>query len=195
MLTIKEGEIMLVLFKDFTTWYNATNISRVIKITPRGSLKVLKNLEKQEYVISKQFGKAIHYKINFNNLTKKTLELLLLEEAEKKHKRWVHEFKEFEKPKILILFGSVLKNKDYKDIDLLIVIENKNYSTIMNLIDKKNKILIKPVHPIIQTMEDLKDNILKKDEVILDALRTGIVLNGQKEIIGIIENAANTQPY
>jgi len=125
----------------------------------------------------------------------KTLELLLLEEAEKKHKRWVHEFKEFEKPKILILFGSVLKNKDYKDIDLLIVIENKNYSTIMNLIDKKNKILIKPVHPIIQTMEDLKDNILKKDEVILDALRTGIVLNGQKEIIGIIENVTNTQPY
>ena len=61
------------------------------------------------------------------------------------------------------MFGSVLKNKDYKDIDLLIVIENKNYSTIMNLIDKKNKILIKPVHPIIQTMEDLKDNILKKD--------------------------------
>ena len=195
MITKKESEILLVLFKDFTTWYNATSLSKVINITPRGSLKALKNLEKIELVISKKFGKAIQYKINFNNITKKTLELILLEEAERKYKRWFYEFENFEKPNILILFGSVIRNKDYKDVDLLIIIENKDHKAIMNLIDKKNEILTKPIHPVFQTMEDLKNNIQKKDKVILDALKTGIVLKGQKEIIEVIENVANAQAY
>lgn len=195
MLTKKEGEIMMVLFKDFTTWHNATSISKIIKITSRGSLKALKNLEKREFVTSKQFGKAIQYKINFSNLAKKTIELLLLEEAEKKYKRWVDEFKDLKEAKILILFGSLLKKRDYEDVDLLIIIENKDYKTVMDIIDKKNKVLMKPIHPVSQTIEDLRNNLLKKDEVILDALRTGIVLKNQKEIIDIIENVTSIKAY
>src|SRR3989338_8977790 len=146
-LTKKERETLLILFKDFTNFYNANSISKTLKISHVGAQKIFKRLLKGNIVTSRTIGKSIIYKLHFNNSYVSPLIAFLLVDEADNFKRWKEEFKEFEKPKILILFGSVLKNKDYKDIDLLIVIENKNYSTIMNLIDKKNKILIKPVHP------------------------------------------------
>ena len=44
------------------------------------------------------------------------------------------------------------------------------------------------VHEILQTKEDLKENILKKEEIIIEILKTGIILWGYKDIIEIIEN-------
>ena len=117
-----------------------------------------------------------------------------MEEAERKYRRWVHECSEL-KAEILILFGSVVKTKDHKDVDLLMVIENKDYKTIINLIGKKNEILMKPIHPIFQTREDLKNNILKRDEVIVDALKTGVVLKGQKELVEVIKDVTSAQAY
>ena len=111
MLSEKERDILLILFKDFTCWYNAHNLSKIVGMTPRGTLKALKNLERQHFVNSKQYGNAIGYKINFNPITKKTLELLLLEEADIKNARWSAEFKDFGEAKIIILFGSALKGK------------------------------------------------------------------------------------
>lgn len=193
MLSIKEGEILLGIFKDFSTWHNATSISKVVGITPRGALKALSNLKREEFVTSKIFGKANLYRINFNNLTKKTLELLLLEEAEIKYARWTFEFKNFDEAKILGLFGSVLRTKDNKDIDLLIVIDKKGYNPIMDRVTEKNKILLKPIHPIFQTIEDLKKNIKKKDAVVLEILRRGIFLKGQKEIVEVIQDVTSAQ--
>lgn len=189
MLSNKEGEILLLLFKDFSTWYNATSISKVVGMTPRGSLKASTKLEKEEFVISKIFGKARQYKVKFNDITNKTIELLLLQEAERNYKRWVEEFNGFDKAGILMLFGSVLqKNQKHNDVDLLVIINKKDYKDIMNKIELKNKTLLKPLHPIFQTIEDLKRNILKKDEVVLDILKTGVVLKGQKEFVEVIED-------
>lgn len=196
MLSNKECEILLLLFKDFSSWYNATSISKVVEMTPRGSLKALTKLEKEEFVASRIFGKARQYKVKFNAITNKTIELLLLQEAEKNHKRWVEEFKGFEEANMLVLFGSALnKNQKNNDVDLLIIIDKKMYRKIMKKIELKNNLLLKPIHPIFQTAEDLINNILKKDKVMLDILKTGVVLKGQKDFVEVMENVASKQTY
>ena len=43
------------------------------------------------------------------------------------------------------------------------------------------------IHDVVQTEEDMKKNIIKKDEVILNILRKGIVLWGQKTITKVIQ--------
>lgn len=118
-----------MLCKDFCTSYNASSISRKVGMSPRGALKALKNLESQNLVIPKPFGRAIEYRLNFANpLAKKNAELLLLEEAELKHKRWVEEFRKFEEARILVLFGSASRvEKGYNDIDLLAVVGKEKY--------------------------------------------------------------------
>ena len=163
-----------------------------MQITPRGALKALKNLEKQGLVVGKLFGRAIQYKINFNLLTKKNIELLLLEEAEYKYKRWVEEFRKFDEAQIIILFGSILKqDKKHNDLDLIFVVDKNKYASLMKKINEKNTVLVKKIHQVIQTMTDLKDNLINEDLVLLSAIKNGVVLKGQNKFVEVLENVAN----
>ncbi len=193
MLSEKEKQILMLLFKDFATRYNARSISSKVGMTPRGALKALKALENQNFVIAEPFGKAIEYKFNSQSaLAKKTIELFLLEEAEQEHKRWLEEFKNFEEAEILLLFGSAArKAKTYNDVDLLIVLTQENFPQIKKKIEEKNKILVKKIHPVFQAPNDLAENIKKKDLVILDAIKTGIVLKGWTQYVEVISNVTN----
>ncbi len=188
MLSEGEQKILLALFKDLITQYNARSISKKVNMTHEGAFKALKNLEKKGFVASKSFGRATMYKIKYSPITKKNIELLLLEESELNYTRWVDEVKNFGEASILILFGSVLKSKEYKDVDLLVVVSKDNYDALMKKIDEKNKLLLKKIHPIIQTLNDLKNNILEKDPVVIDAIKTGVVLKGNEKLVEVLSN-------
>lgn len=192
MLSDKEKAILLLLFKDFSISYNARSISGKVSMTPRGALKALKNLEKQSFVVPKPFGKAIEYKFNFSNaLAKKSVELFLLEEVELRHRRWLVEFGDLADAYILVLFGSVVrkeKEKDYNDIDLVVVVSKDKFRAAYKAIDEKQGLMIKRIHVVWQSPDDLKSNLKKKDAVMLDALRTGVVLKGQAELVEVVKS-------
>ena len=194
MLSDKEKAILLLLFKDFSSSYNARSISGKVGMTPRGALKALKSLEKQGFVIPKHFGRAIEYRFNFSNvLAKKSIELFLLEEAELRHRRWLDEFEDLAEAYILVLFGSaVRKEKGYNDIDLVAVVAKDKLKAVRNAIEEKQELMTKQIHVVWQSPSDLKANLKKKDAVILGALRAGVVLKGQAELVGVVESVAGS---
>ena len=53
----------------------------------------------------------------------------------------------------------------------------------------KNRILLKPIHPVKQTPKDLIKNLKMPDPVIINALRFGYVLCGYEEIIKAVHLA------
>ncbi len=192
-LTEKESEVLLKLFKDFSQDYNANSISKQVNMTPRGALKILKNMEKEKIVTSKKLGKAVFYKPNFNDMyTRKIIETLLIGEAREKATRWLNEFeKVFKDTEIVIIFGSMIKNpKHANDIDVLFVFKNKNYKKVSAFINEKNRLLFKKIHSLPQTMEDLKEN-LNKNEAIKDAIKTGYVLHGFDTLVGVVKNVTS----
>jgi predicted nucleotidyltransferase len=194
MLSEKERAILLLLFKDFSISYNARSISGKVRMTPRGALKALKNLEKQGFVTPKPFGKAIEYRFNFSNaLAKKSIELFLLEEAELKHRRWLAEFGDLAEAYILVLFGSVVrKEKDYNDIDLVVVVAEDKFRAVRKAIGEKQELTTKRIHVVWQSPNDLKNSLRKKDPVMLDAVRTGVVLKGQAELVEVVESVTGS---
>ena len=194
MLSDKEKAILVLLFKDFGTSYNARSISGKVGMTPRGALKALKNLEKQNFATPKPFGQAIEYRFNFSNaLAKKSIELFLLEEAELRHRRWLVEFGDLAEAYMLVLFGSaVRKEKDYNDIDLVVVVAEDKFRAVRKAIGEKQGFMVKRIHVVWQSPNDLKSNLKKKDPVMLDALRTGIVLKGQAELVEVVESVAGS---
>src|SRR3989339_1414943 len=101
-LTQKERETVLILFKDYTTVYNANSISKVLNISHVGAQKILKRLLQENLVISKTIGKSIVYKINFqNNFACQLMTFLLADEADH-FRMWKEEFKElFKKDRII----------------------------------------------------------------------------------------------
>ena len=192
-ITEKEKEIMIWLAKDFSMYYNAHSLSKQVQMSHRGTLKALKNLEKLGILKSKTIGRAIIYKILYCEYTKKLLPLLLFEEAETKTKRWMEEFRELKEANALILFGSVLRGKSHNDIDILLISETKNIKILEQKMEEKNKILTKPIHPIWQTIKDINKNIKKNDKVLLEIIKTGIVIKGQEVITEVLANAANRE--
>lgn len=193
-LTKKEIEVLLILFKDFSRDYNANSLSKTMGISPRGALKMLKNLWSQKLLISKQLGKAVFYKVNLDDeYVIKLISVLLMNESREKASRWLSEFKDLlEHVEIGIIFGSIIRNhKTAKDIDILIVFKEDKYNTIEKIIEKRRLMSTKTIHQIKQTSDDLIKNLKKKDEVILNIIRKGYVLHGFEKLVRIIKNVTS----
>lgn len=186
----KEQEILKLLFKDFSADFNSRSISKIIKISHAGAFKILKKLEKREMVIPKRIGKAVIYSLNLGNqiATKETEMIFLLESQN--FKRWIEEFKDLEsKVKFLVLFGSVIRNAEQaNDVDILIVADKSKLNEIKKIIKKIHKYTSKKIHPLIQTINNFKKDVNEKNKVMMEIIKTGIVLYGQEEYIKLLKS-------
>jgi len=192
-LTKKERETLLILFKDFTSFYNANSISKVLNISHVGAQKIFKRFLQENLVISKTIGKSIIYKLNFNDSYVSQLITFLLADEANNFKRWKEEFKElFKHDRVVMLFGSAIKNYTRaRDIDLMIVLDDKDVKEVNNILKKKREILPKKLHAIKLNHQDLLDNLKKKENTILDIVKNAIILYGQEKYVGILKNVAS----
>lgn len=192
-LTKKERETVLILFKDYTTFYNANSISKVLNISHVGAQKIFKQLHQENLVVSKTIGKSIIYKLNFDdNYVSQMVAFLLADEANN-FKRWKEEFKElFKQGRIIMLFGSTVKDYVHaRDIDLMVVLENKDIKDVNKVLKKKEEILPKKIHALKLSQQDLLDNIKKKDKAIIDIVKNAIILYGQDKYVEVLKNVAS----
>ncbi len=192
-LTPKERETLLILFKDYTNYYNANSISKILKISHVGAQKIFKRLLQKNWVVSKTIGKSITYKINFNDTYVTQLIVFLLADEANNFKRWKEEFKElFNKERIVMLFGSTVKDYAHaQDIDLMIIIENKELKEVNYILKKKEEILPKKIHTIKLTHQDLLENLKKRDKVIMDIVKNAIILYGQDKYVEILKHVTS----
>jgi len=193
-LSDKEIEILLILSKDFSTDYNANNITKKIGITPAGAFKAMKNLEKKGLITGKKMGKAVFYKVNLGDYyTFRTVETLLINESREKSSRWLNEFRDlFKHVEIVIIFGSIVRYpKKANDIDLLAVFRKENNNIINKIIDERRAISIKAIHLIKQTPKDLNRNLKNNDKVILSAIKNGYILCGYDKLLEAVKNVTS----
>jgi len=190
-----EVKVLLLLFKDFSVDCNASVIGKRVGISRMGALKIVKGLEKQGLLSSKQFGNSVFYRINFrNSFAKSCLRFLLEKEAEQsvsRVKRWVVEFSKFKgTAEIGVLCGSILTRDDVKDVDLVLVLKKSQQSKVNSLLVEVNKLSAKKVHLVKQTMQDIKSNLKKKDKVLLSILKTGVVVFGQERLVEVVDSVS-----
>ena len=190
-ITSNEASFILTLFKHPEVEYNANSIAKVLGITSMGALKIAKQLEKEEILVSKQLGRAIFYKLNVqNDYVIDYLKFLLKRESMQALpyiRRWVNEIKKIKSANAAILFGSVLKKRDEaKDIDVLVLTDKKGFSKLKKEIEAINLVNDKKLHPLFQTEEDLIKNIKSRDNIVLNAIK-GIAVFGEDKLISLLE--------
>ena len=193
-LTDKEREALLRLFKDFTAYYNANSISKILGISRVGALKMFRRMEERSLVESQKIGKSIVYKLRLDDdYVKKLISFLLADEANN-FKRWKDEFKElFKKDRIVMLFGSVIRNYEKAhDIDLLVAAARSDKEEIDKILSAREAILPKRLHAIKLTHTELESNIRRKEAAILDIVKTGIVLYGQDKYVEVLKNVTSS---
>lgn len=192
-LTQKERKAMLILFKDFTTFYNANFISKILGISHVGAQKIFKRLLDENLLTSKKIGKAIIYKLKLeDDYVNKLIAFLLVDEANN-FKRWKEEFKElFKKDRIIMIYGSIIKNyAKAEDIDIMIVIDKDEIKEVNNVLKEKEEILPKNLHVIKLTHKDLLKNLKNKNKAIIDIVKNAIIIYGQDKYVEVIKNVAS----
>lgn len=189
-LTQKEKEALIILFKDFTNFYNANSISKLLNISRVGAQKILKRLLKQNLLIDRKIGKSTIYKLKLEDEYAKKLIVFLLADEANNFKRWKEEFKElFKKDRIIMIYGSAIKNyAKANDIDIMIIIRKAECKEVIKIIEKKQRILPKKIHSIELTANDLLQNIKQKKEPVIDTVKNAIILYGQDKYVEIIKN-------
>jgi len=183
-------KIILYLLRNLDL-VNINQISKNLDISVGSAFKILKKLEESNITTYQNLGNAKFYQINLNNNESVKLgELLLLEEKRNLKgysKLYSEELQKFPKAELIILFGSVLNNKEFNDVDVLFITNKPKEVTKFCL--NISKIRTKPVVPLILKKEDLIKEIKNKKEVILDIIKKGVVIKGEDIFLEVIKNA------
>lgn len=190
--TDNEMKAILKILKSLNESYNANSLSKILGISSMGTLKILKKLEKEGILKSKQMGNASFYGADLNNeYAIDYLKFLIKKEAEFSNpyiKRWIRELRKINEADIIIIFGSVLNiGEKANDIDILFIVERKSFNSLKSEIEKLNRINEKKIHPVYQTFSDLESNLIKKDKVIINAIK-GVIVKGEDKFIDLVKN-------
>ncbi len=189
MIPKNTKKIILYLLRDLEL-VNINQISKKLDISVGSAFKILKDLEKNSIVLSSNLGNAKFYQINLNNEeTRRWSEILLSEERKNLKgysKIYAEEIQKFEHAELIILFGSVLNNKDFNDVDVLFITNKPKDVTKFCL--SLSKVRTKPVVPLILKKENLINEIKNKKEVVLNILKTGVILSGESVFIEVLKN-------
>ena len=188
-LTKKEREALLILFKDFTNFYNANSISKVLGISHVGAQKIFKRLLNEGWVTKRKIGKSIIYKPKLEDDYVSNLITFLLADEANNFKRWKEEFKAlFKKDRIVIIYGSAIKNyAQARDIDIIAVIKKDDLDEVRRIVNEKQAVLPKKVHSIELTENDIIKNIKERKEAVIDIVKNGIILYGQAKYVEILK--------
>lgn len=192
-LTANDKKAIIKLFKDYDSYYNANSLSQVLNISRVGTMKILKKLHNNDILISRRIGKSIIYNVNLlNDYARKLIAFLLADEAHE-YERWKDEFKDLDNnERIILLYGSVIKNYDKaRDIDIMVVLKKEDTRKVSDILDKRRKLLAKPLHDIKLSEDDFIKNVKIKKPAIINTIKTSVVLFGQDKYVELIKNVTS----
>ncbi len=190
MIPKNTKKILLYLLRNLEI-INMNQISKTLNISVGSAFKILKRLEEEKIVLSKKLGNATFYQVNLDNdEALKVCELLLLEEKRNLKgypKIYSDEIKNFENAELIVIFGSILNNREFNDVDVLFI--TNRIKEVSSFCLHVSKIRMKPIVPLILNRGDFIREIKNKKEAILHILKTGIILKGESVFLKVIKDA------
>jgi len=188
MFTKNESKVIRYLLAEINNPHSINQIAKECGLSPNGAYKILQKLENEGILKHELISNIKSFKIDFKNeKTKNFLQLILTDKLEGRVKYRFEDLKSLKDlVKICILFGSYATQKAKpKDLDLLIVLEKKKFKRYKEELNKLKNIIPVKVHDVLQTKEDLKKNLKDANEVVKGAIKRGVVLWGQDNLIEI----------
>jgi len=194
VLSKNSEKIIEFLLRHPSGNYNVNQIAREVKISVGSAHKILKTLESKKILKSEKFGNSILYRLNLENPeTKKLCEISFIESKNKVlsknivAKVYAVELEKFS-GEAVALFGSILTKKESaRDVDVLFVIKGrKDVKKVNEFCLEISKTKTKPVVPLIMTKVDLVNKIKEANPVILDIIKTAIIVSGENVIVEVL---------
>ena len=97
----------------------------------------------------------------------------------------------YKKERIVLFYGSASRDYEHaRDIDIMIIHSKKEFKEVYAQVRDKQKILLKKLHAIQATKDDLMRNLKDKNKAMVEIIRTAIVLHGYDDYMEIINGFA-----
>ncbi len=188
-------KILLFMLKNPLEKYNPRQIAQNFNISHAGSFKLLAGLYTEGFLTRQKVGRYNLYTLNFlKPALRKYLSFLIQKEKDRQTtlvKVWINDInKRITQASIALLFGSILYKEKPHDVDVVFVI-SKKATAFYKEIDTLNALYPLKIHPVVQTRQDLLDNIRKGDRVILKSLG-GIVVFGDEKFFDLLAEIVNS---
>ena len=188
-----EIQIAKYMFKHYKDRYNARQLARILSINHAHTNKLCNLLADKQLLIKESIGNSAYFSFNYNDkLAVKFMEYILSLE-EKDFPKWLvvllHSLKKF-KPHIEmgLVFGSSIKNKDYKDIDVLLIYEKNRAKDIGKVKEeiRKSQLIEQPIRYIDITEKDILSN--KEDKVFYSVLSDNLIFHNSEKYVKVLRS-------
>jgi len=183
--------IMQLLRHPQKPGHNINQLAKELRISVGSSFKVLKELEKHEMVLLTRLSNASYYRLNLSNPQTEDICTFLLIEEKKGLKGYAKiysdELQAYNKAEMIVLFGSVLKTKDFNDVDALFI--TTGAKGVSKFCLEISQVRSKPVIPLVMRKEELISEIKEGKEAIMDVVKKGIVLHGESVFVEVMRDA------
>lgn len=194
MLTANEQQVLRFLAASLGKDYSINDIAKESKLSPNGAYKLLSKFEKEGVLKAKKIANIKSYKLNFENeKTLIVLNLAFIPTALQGRINSRIEDLQSLKPltQVCVIFGSyITKKQNPTDLDILFVLEKKNFKKYKQMLGKVQDITPIKIQDVIQTTNDLGENLKKEDPVIVGIIKKGIIVWGFDVLVKVIANAS-----
>lgn len=193
MLTQNEKRVLRFLAASFGKDHSINDVAKACGIAPNGAYKILAKLGKEGILKAKRIANIKSYTLNFEHeKTVRILELALMPDAlEGRVKARADDLQPL-KPltQACVLFGSYITAKQKPgDLDILFILERTKFRAYKQALAKVQDIVPVKIQDVVQTSEDIAQNLKKNDPIVTEALRHGIVLWGFEVLVKGIKHA------
>jgi len=194
ILTLNEKCMLRLLATTIGKNMSMNEIGKECGVTSGGAYKILTKLEKEGVLKATPIANIKSYKLDFKNeKTARVLELALMPEAlERRVKLRAEDMIQLKAvTKACVLFGSyITTKKEPRDLDVFFVLERKNFEAYKQALSKVQDITPVKIQDVVQTTDDVLQNLKKSDPIVVAALREGIALWGFDVLVQVIKNAS-----
>lgn len=192
VLTLKQKRLLRFLATSVGKDYSINDVAKACRLAPNGAYKLLRKFESEGVLSVKPIANIKSYHLAWNE---KTSSLLLLsfmpDKLEGRVKLRVEDLEPLKAvTRSCILFGSyITTKKEPGDLDVLFVLDGKKFEVYKQELEKTQDIVPVKIQDVVQTADDLVQNLKKGDPIVLAAMREGIVLWGFDVLVQVIQNA------
>ncbi len=186
-----EIQIAKYLFKHYKDRHNSRQLAKILSINHAHANKLCNLLAGKKLLVKEKIGNSFFFSYNYNSrLAIKFMEYMLsLEEEE--FPKWLiillHSLKKFKGYiELGLVFGSAIKNKDFNDMDVLIIYNSERSKEIKRIKDeiRKSELVEKPVRYIDMTEKDILKN--KEDKTFYSILSDSLVFHNPEKYVEVI---------
>jgi hypothetical protein len=184
-----EIPILKYFFKHYKDRYNPRQLARLLGINHANANKLCNILVGKQLLVKEEIGNSAYFSFNYgSSLALKFMEYLLSQEE---FPKWLavvlHSLNRF-KPHIQIglVFGSSIHNKDFQDVDVLLIYAKEKKHEVEKAKEeiRKSQLIEQPIRYVGITEKDALSN--KEDTVLYNILANSLVFHNPEKYVEVI---------